>query len=73
MRCIAVTVWTDNPQLIKSKIEEVLPDFESITIVPAAETVQVMSTKHTLGDMFMLAHMLAKLTDGRILVDVGSN
>lgn len=73
MRCIVVTVWTESPQLIKSKIEEVLPDFESITIVPAAETVQVMSTQHTLGDMFMLAHMLAKLTDGRILVDVGSN
>lgn len=73
MRCINVTVWTKNPQLIKTKIEEVLPDYESITIIPAAETVQVVTSKHTLGDMFMLAHMLAKLTDGRILVDVGTN
>lgn len=73
MRCITVTVWTESPQLVKQKIEETLLDFNSITIVPAAETVQVVSTKHTLGDMFMLAHMLAKLTDGRILVDVGSN
>lgn len=80
MRCINVTVWTKNPQLIKTKIEEVLPDFElasrgerpGVTIIPAAETVQVVTSKHTLGDMFMLAHMLAKLTDGRILVDVGS-
>lgn len=73
MRCINVTVWTKNPQLIKTKIEEVLTDYESITIIPAAETVQVVTSKHTLGDMFMLAHMLAKLTDGRILVDVGTN
>lgn len=73
MRCINVTVWTKNPQLIKTKIEEMLTDYESITIIPAAETVQVVTSKHTLGDMFMLAHMLAKLTDGRILVDVGTN
>lgn len=78
MRCINVTVWTKNPQLIKTKIEEVLDSlgeasYESLTIIPAAETVQVVTTKHTLGDMFMLAHMLAKLTEGRILIDVGSS
>lgn len=76
MRCISVTVWTKNPQLIKNKIEFELnsqTERPGVTIIPAADTVQVTSTKHTLGDMFMLAHMLAKLTDGRILVDVGGN
>lgn len=73
MRCINVTVWTRDTVFIRHKIEEALPDYESLTIIPAAETVQVVTTKHTLGDMFMLAHMLAKLTEGRILIDVGSS
>lgn len=73
MRYINLTVWTDNPQLATATIEEILPrdSRDSVKVVTAAETVQVVTSKHTLGDIFVLAHMLAKLTDGRILVDIG--
>lgn len=72
MRPITLTVWTKSPSIIRAKVEEVLQDIDAITIIPAAETVQVITSRHTLGDVFVLAHMLAKLTEGRILIDVGT-